>query len=166
MKEYLRGKRTLSKLEQRGWIVFLKLGCGQCHPPPNLTDNKFHDIGLPRRRLLLQTNANPGVPDRFELGFDFGRANISDRAEDMHRFRTPSLYNVMSTGPYMHNGLFASVDEVLDFYSRTRRDVGQAPIGPAEGRALRALFAAFSDLKQPKPPVPSCEPNGHSEDRK
>ncbi len=145
---YLRGKNAMSKRELAGWKLFSgKFRCVSCHALPNLTDNKFHDIGMSKRRLILQTNANPNEKDRFELGFDYGRANISDQAADLHAFRTPSLYNVWLTAPYMHNGTFQNLEEVLDFYSRKRQKSGLAAFSQAESTALLAFMKALTDAR-------------------
>ncbi|MBI3607023.1 MAG: c-type cytochrome [Nitrospirae bacterium] len=78
-----------------------KAKCVTCHNGPNFTDNQFHALGLPTR---------PGLPD------DPGRYAVTLNDEDLETFRTPSLRNVADTGPYMHNGIFQTLDEVLDFY--------------------------------------------------
>lgn len=145
---FLGGQRTLSRAEAAGWAVFSsKLQCVRCHRPPALTDDGFHDIGLPRRHIVLQTTADRSVADRFQLGFDYGRSNISDQPADQHKFRTPSLYNVMQTAPYMHDGAFRNIDEVLDFYSRQRVADGKTAISAADKRALVALLSAMTEQR-------------------
>lgn len=159
LEQYLAGKASLSPLEARGWKLFTTdLGCVSCHAMPNLTDNLFHDVGLPRRRLVLQTVTQRDRPKRYELGFDFGRLNISNQPEDIHKFRTPSLFNVMATNPYMHNGMFTTIDEVLDFYSRQRQRIGQTAIVTSDKQALLALFATLTSGPAKSPAVASCQP--------
>lgn len=146
--DYLNNNKTLSKQENTGWHLFSdKFKCTSCHALPNFTDNQFHDTGIPRRRLILQTRANPDQKDRYELGFDYGRANISDQATDLHAFRTPSLYNVLATAPYMHNGQYQTIEEVLDFYSRKRVKSGQTAITQKEMAALIAFMNTLTDAR-------------------
>ena len=142
------GPIALSRDEMRGWRLFSgKFKCTSCHMPPNFTDNKFHDLGIPRRRLILQTTANPDQKDRYELGFDYGRANISDKSHDLHAFRTPTLFNVMLTAPYMHNGQYQTIEEVLDFYSRRRVKSGQAAFTQKEMAALISFMNTLTDTR-------------------
>lgn len=98
-----------------GWGIFNKLGCSSCHVPPRLTDNKFYDIGLIKRRTVLERTH--GKESGFRLGFDYGRGNVVGGKENLHAFRTPSLWHLPNTGPYMHDGRFDSIEEVIDFYS-------------------------------------------------
>lgn len=93
---------ALSESAQRGVRVFdEKAKCVTCHNGPNFTDNQFHALGLPKRE---------GIPD------DPGRFKITLNDEEMNAFRTPSLRQVADSAPYMHNGMFATLEEVLDFY--------------------------------------------------
>ena len=149
---HLLGGPALSPIEQKGLTLFVsKFGCARCHSLPKLTDNQFHDIGLPRRRIILQTTGDRGKPDYYGLTSDQGRSNISDRAEDQFKFRTPSLYNVAHTGPYMHDGSFMTLREVLDFYASRQDLLKGRMMTDADKRALQALFSAMSS---PRPPVP------------
>lgn len=93
---------ALSAAAQRGVRVFdEKAKCVTCHHGPNFTDNQFHALGLPVR---------PGAPN------DQGRYEVTRDEADREAFRTPSLRNVAQTGPYMHNGLFATLEDTLQFY--------------------------------------------------
>lgn len=157
--EFLAGRATLASRETYGYRLFTStFGCASCHRLPNLTDDKFHDIGLPRRKLILQSmfDGKAGPRRTVELGYDYGRANISDEKKDLHAFRTPSLFLVTKTAPYMHNGMFHSLSEVLDFYSRKRVASGRPPMTEKEKDALLALFQAFSDFNPATPPASPC----------
>jgi cytochrome c peroxidase len=112
--EFAAGKAALSADEMAGYKTLIRLGCLTCHSEPNFTDNRFHDIGLPKRRLVLQSTSNP--PQEFELGFDYGRGNIEPGKASLFSFRTPSLFNVTLNAAFMHDGTFRSLDEVLSFY--------------------------------------------------
>ena len=93
---------AMSESAQRGVRVFNeKAKCVTCHNGPNFSDNQFHALGLPKR---------DGVPD------DPGRYTITLNEDDLEKFRTPSLRQVTDSAPYMHNGMFSTLEEVLDFY--------------------------------------------------
>ena len=90
----------LTAAETRGRGVFNQSGCNVCHAGSLFTDNQFHNIGL-----RPQTE-------------DTGRFQVTGNTNDMGEFRTPSLRNVALRGPYMHNGRFATLEEVVEFYNR------------------------------------------------
>jgi cytochrome c peroxidase len=93
---------ALSESAQRGVRIFNERAkCVTCHNGPNFTDNQFHALGLPERE---------GLP------YDLGRYAVTRNDEDMETFRTPSLRQVADSAPYMHNGMFATLEEVLEFY--------------------------------------------------
>lgn len=93
---------ALTESAQRGVRIFNERAkCVTCHNGPNFTDNQFHALGLPKR---------DGLPD------DPGRYAVTLNDEDMEAFRTPSLRQVADSAPYMHNGIFATLEEVLEFY--------------------------------------------------
>jgi len=90
----------LSAAEQRGRGVFNQSGCNVCHAGSLFSDNQFHNIGV-----RPQTE-------------DTGRFQVTGNTNNMGEFRTPSLRNVALRGPYMHNGHFATLEEVVEFYNR------------------------------------------------
>ncbi|MGH8446529.1 MAG: cytochrome-c peroxidase [Solimonas sp.] len=92
------GEASFTAPEQRGLAVF-RAQCASCHREPLFTDFSYRNNGLDREPR------------------DAGREVISGRAEDHGRFRVPSLRNVALTAPYMHDGRFATLDEVLDHYA-------------------------------------------------
>jgi cytochrome c peroxidase len=102
---YARGnKDALSISEKRGLILFIgKAACVQCHNGPTFTDSRFHRLGMPRRA--------PGPED-------VGRYAVSGHDQDRGAFRTPTLRNVSLRAPYMHDGAFTTLEEVVDFYDR------------------------------------------------
>jgi cytochrome c peroxidase len=102
---YVRGeKNALTDEEKRGLLVFISKGsCPTCHKGPNLTDNKFHNLGIVPPK---------GGPE------DLGRFEVTKKEEDRGAFKTPSLRNVVLTGPYMHDGSAATLEEVIDLYDR------------------------------------------------
>ena len=101
---YIRGDLdAISDSAKRGAQLFYgSLRCGSCHSGPLLTDQRFHNIGIP--------SVDPGpLPDT-------GRAAVTGNREDRFGFRTPSLRNVLLTGPWMHNGAFTTIEQVLRHY--------------------------------------------------
>ena len=95
------GIAPLPPAEARGQNIFNGPGrCNTCHAGPLFTDNQFHNIGLRPQ------------------GEDPGRFAVTGNANDLGEFRTVSLRNVSLRAPYFHNGRFASLEEVVDFYNR------------------------------------------------
>jgi cytochrome c peroxidase len=114
---FLAGKTELSPAEARGLALFndeKKGNCFACHPsqpgddgaPPLFTDFTYDNLGIP----LNPTN--PSYPT-----VDHGlMVTLSDAAED-GKFRVPTLRNIARTAPYGHNGYFADLHAVVDFYN-------------------------------------------------
>ena len=102
---YLAGDRSaLSEAAQRGLALFRgKAGCSGCHISPNFTDEQFHNTGVAWRTGALA---------------DEGRARVTGAPEDRGAFKTPTLREVTRTAPYMHDGSFAALDRVIDYYDR------------------------------------------------
>jgi cytochrome c peroxidase len=98
---YLRGEVSLTQAESRGFEIFFteKGDCFHCHSTILFTDNDFHNNGL----------------DAFFA--DPGLYEVTNDPNDEGRFRTPTLRNAEFTAPYMHDGRFQTLEEVIDFYS-------------------------------------------------
>ena len=92
---------AINESERRGMQIFYseRGECFHCHATRLFTDNRFHNIGL----------------DRQVAGT--GRGAITHDPQDDGRFKTPTLRNVDRTGPYMHDDRFATLEQVVDFYS-------------------------------------------------
>ena len=99
---YKRGENyvQLNPAELRGYSLFLN-NCNSCHKEPLFSDYRFRNNGLQVNVFLK----------------DSGRANITRLTEDIYKFKTPSLRNIAKTGPYMHDGRFATLEECLDHYT-------------------------------------------------
>ena len=105
---------ALSNEERDGFRVFMgRGGCGTCHFAP-----LFGGVTPPRYLAsdveVIGTLASPNAPARLDA--DSGRARIDRLALHVRAFKTPSLRNVARTAPYMHNGAFRTLDEVIAFY--------------------------------------------------
>lgn len=102
---YLRGNnQALTKEQKRGAKLFFgKAACASCHNGPLLTDQKSYNLLVPQ--------FGPGKDT--EEGIDFGRQEASKKPEDAFKFRTPALRNVAITGPWMHNGAYDNLFEVI-----------------------------------------------------
>jgi cytochrome c peroxidase len=137
---YLRGQTALNPLERRGLELFRdghKGGCDRCHklndasPNPErslFTDFGFEALGVPRNRKLPQNRD----AHHYDLGL-CARAQWSfptSRELWCGSFRTPSLRNVALRPSYMHNGVFSSLREVVEFYA-TRGTTPQRWYGKA-----------------------------------
>ena len=102
---------AVSASAKRGFDIFNgKAKCVKCHFGADFTANDFRNIGL-----FNGKNLN-----------DSGRYLISKKEEDIGKFKTSSLRNVAITAPYMHNGMFKRLDDVIDFYNDTRKIVPDA----------------------------------------
>lgn len=81
-------------------------GCSGCHSGWLQTDHGFHAIAMPQ--------VGPGKSARFEThARDDGRMRVTGEASDQYKFLTPSLRNVSETGPYGHNGAYATLEAVV-----------------------------------------------------
>lgn len=100
---FLQGNnRALSDTEIWGLHLFrTKAGCANCHNGPTLSDGRFHNLGLSYFNRKLE---------------DLGRYGVTADAQDAGRFLTPSLRHLSRTGPYMHNGVFPSLEGLINLY--------------------------------------------------
>jgi len=105
---YLAGdEQAITLAAKQGALLFYgRAGCAHCHAGPLFTDQQFHNIGAPQ----LGPGTSPSAP------LDYGRYEITGRAEDRFAFRTPSLRNVAVTAPYLHNGAYHSLAEVINHH--------------------------------------------------
>ncbi len=113
---FARGDATaLGVDDRRGLEVFAGKGrCARCHVPPYFGGSRPPDFTAPIYAAL----GVPTAPGKSSLDPDRGRALVTAKTSDEHSFRTPTLRNVSETAPYFHNGAFATLEEVIDFYDR------------------------------------------------
>lgn len=127
---FLKGdKKALSPEAQKGLAVFTGKGnCVECHFGPSLSDHKFHALNVPEN---MEQEKDPRVAatrrfvakvyhyeDYRNLSEDPGRYLITKDKRDWKAFKTPTLWEVSRTGPYMHNGIFSNLDDVIEFFDR------------------------------------------------
>jgi cytochrome c peroxidase len=125
---YLAGETTaLGDDAARGAALFLgDAGCSACHSGSLLTDQQFHSLGVPQ--------IGPGKED--EAPEDFGRGRETGIAADRYAFRTPSLHNVALTGPWMHDGAFATLEAVIRHHVDPERSLAAYDVGQTIGPGL------------------------------
>ena len=144
--KFLSGEVNLTLEEQNGFDIFMdeaKGDCFHCHGSNNnplWTDNKFH---------------NNGLDSNFS---DLGLGAITGDPADNGKFKTPSLRNLAFTAPYMHDGRFATLEEVINHYSDglqpsstidpLMKKVNQGGVGlSAKDKAdLKAFLLSLSDF--------------------
>lgn len=96
----------------KGFNLFMsKAQCATCHFVP-----QFNGVKPPYVGSEFEVLGTPESKDFKSLSVDKGRYNINPATETMNAFRTGSLRNIMHTAPYMHNGVFKTIEEVVDFY--------------------------------------------------
>jgi cytochrome c peroxidase len=103
---YGAGRTKLSSLEKEGLRLFQTRGCAACHTGPNFTDEQFHNTGVAWRDGAVS---------------DEGRFVMTGAARDHGAFKTPTLREVARTAPYMHDGSFTTLEDVLEFYAKGGR---------------------------------------------
>jgi len=186
---YLKGdKSALSPEQMRGKKLFEgKANCIECHNGPLASDEKFYNIGVPAA-ARWDNDGMAQITFRFEqyakgsteemyrtikddAGFYYRTKNNWDKG----KFRTPPLRYIAYTAPYMHNGAFYTLEEVIDFYNNGGVDANGnstsfpenkspliKPLGLSdeEKADLLAFLEAFSgdEIKIEKPELPDYAP--------
>jgi cytochrome c peroxidase len=97
---FLRTGTGLTASERRGYVLYFseRAECFHCHVDRVFTDQAFHNNGLD------------------SVFVDPGRSEVTGWASDLGRFKTPTLRNLVFSAPYMHDGRFATLEEVIDHY--------------------------------------------------
>ena len=155
--KYLRKEAELSSLEKRGHDLFFSedADCFHCHGGSVLmTTNEYFN------------NAKDKI---FDMN-DRDRHSITGDAMDVGAFRAPSLLNIELTAPYMHDGRFKSLDEIIDFYSEglvysdyvhpLMKNVRQqgVQLDDEDKAALKAFLLTLTDHEMIENPAYSCPP--------
>jgi cytochrome c peroxidase len=147
---YLKGdEAALSEDAKKGMTIFKGKGrCIECHKGADLADDKFYALNVPENPKLLN---DPRVTTtmRFvakvyhydgyrNLREDPGRFLITKDKNDWKAFRTPILRYISGTAPYMHNGVFETLDQVIAFFDR----------GGGEGNAVLKPLGLTAEEKK------------------
>lgn len=129
---YLTGDQAaITEQAKRGLALFEgKANCIACHNGPLLSDQKFHDLGVPRNPIFDEDPLHQ-ITVRWQLyqkghgediyrsgDRDLGLFHVTKNPKDKGRFRTPSLREIAYTAPYMHNGIFETLEQVVEFYDK------------------------------------------------
>ena len=122
-------KHALTAEQKEGMDLFFsaRTACSSCHVAPLFTDNAWHNIGVPQ--------AGPKAVDN-------GRADVSKNPADTGAFKTATLRNIELTGPYMHDGVFNTLDQVVAFYVG-----GGGPSGPTKSPLIKPLDLSAKEQK-------------------
>jgi cytochrome c peroxidase len=122
---------AISEEAQRGYELFTgQAGCIACHNGPLISDDTYHNTGVPTYSGF-EDNALSQITFRYEqwakgvteeiydkATFDMGLFYVTKLDEDIGRFRTPGLRDACYTGPYMHNGMLNTLEDVVAFYNQ------------------------------------------------
>ncbi|OHC63615.1 MAG: hypothetical protein A2045_07830 [Rhodocyclales bacterium GWA2_65_20] len=124
---------AMSAQAKAGYEVFKGKGnCVSCHNGPVGSDGNLHRTGVPenphviddpqhgplRHITMLRHYSTSGMPNYMAARTDVGFYAISKDKRDIGKFNTPSIRDLKYTAPYMHNGMFATLDQVIDFYDK------------------------------------------------
>ena len=151
---------SLSPDEEAGLRLFIgKANCVNCHNGARLTDDFFHNTGVPASPLVAAADSGRSVGARAVLAGEFNclspwsdakpedcrelRFITTDAPELVRAFKTPSLRNIEQRAPFMHAGQIATLGAVIDHYDRAPR----APFGKSELKRLRLSAKERSQLE-------------------
>jgi cytochrome c peroxidase len=170
-------KSALTPEQVKGYELFNgKAGCIACHNGPLASDQKYYRTGVPRspdfdtldiEQITFRWEVyQKGVSEKVyrEAKDDHGLYYVTIRPEDIGKWRTPSLRELKYTGPYMHNGAFETLADVVDFYDKGGGEGSVLkPLGLTvdEKRALVAFLESLSmdePLIVPDPQLPETKP--------
>jgi len=116
--KYIRGEEDKMNADEiKGFNLFMgKAGCGTCHYAPLFNGSKPPTYYYQESEVL----GVPARPDTVHPQLDEDPGRIISLKKDFlaHAFKTPTLRNIALTAPYMHNGVYKTLEEVIDFYNR------------------------------------------------
>lgn len=179
---YIAGDQAaLSDSAQRGMKLFHgKAGCVACHNGPLASDQKLYALGVPENPQV-QSDPLAQITHRYEQYIkgmahdvyaaadrDHGLYYVTKHPRDKGKFRTPSLRELRYTGPYMHNGMFTTLEQVIDFYDAGGGEAANKspllrPLGlSAQDKQDLIVFLEALSMEQPLtmpiPPTPPYQP--------
>lgn len=170
--KFLKGDQgALNSAQRDGYALFKgKANCVSCHNGPLGSDGNLHRTGVPenpeitadplRHITMLRHYSTSGMPNYMNTHTDVGFYAITKNAKDKGKFATPSLRDLKYTAPYMHNGMFKTLDEVVEFYSKgggAGSELKPLNLSDSEKRALVAFLESLSGdpviVEKPKLPA-------------
>ena len=122
------GAEQFTEQEQNGYRLFQK-NCASCHTEPFFTNQGFEKNGLP-----VDTFFN-----------DFGRMMVTQNPLDSLKFKVPTLRNIEFSYPYMHDGRFKKLREVVQYYAQSAAFEGKITLTPNERVDLVAFLLTLTD---------------------
>ncbi len=172
---YLKGdQNAIGSQAREGYALFKgKAACIQCHNGPLASDQRFHRLGVPehpevwgnvqRAITMLRHYSTSGMPNYMNAREDVGLYAITKNENDRGKFLTSSLRELKYTAPYMHNGVFQTLNAVVEFYDRGGGKGSELkPLGltDLEKKALVAFLETLSgdEIKVEAPPMPEMKP--------
>lgn len=160
---------ALSPLAQQGLALFDgEAGCSRCHFGPLLMDGLYHNLGVPenpeifldplRHITFRRFFRTLGVSEYASLRQDVGLYALTQEPRDRGFFLTPSLREVGLTAPYLHNGMFQTLEQVVAFYNGgggQGSELRSLGLSSSEQAALVAFLQTLtSDLPEVEVPLP------------
>jgi cytochrome c peroxidase len=126
-----------------------RLECFHCHNGFNFTLSTTHESSAFTERPFHNTGLfNIGGTGAFPVN-NQGIFEFTQQAEDMGKFRAPTLRNLAYTAPYMHDGSIATLDEVIDFYSMGGRNISEGPLaGDGRRNPFKSNFISGFSITQ------------------
>jgi len=139
---------AISAEAKSGYELFKgKAGCVACHNGPIGSDGNLYNTGVPehpdvlknplRTITMLRHYSTSGVPNYMNLRTDVGAYAITKKTKDIGKFQTAQLRDLKYTAPYMHNGVFNTLDDVVAFYNQ----------GGGKGSILKPLNLSAAEQK-------------------
>lgn len=155
---YLAGEKgAMSAAAKEGALLFYgEAGCSSCHSGILMTDQKYHNIGAPQFG-----------PGKDATGLDYGRYLETGEQQDRFAFRTAPLRNVALTGPWLHNGAYERLEEVVAHHLDAAESLGayDGEELPADLRAtLRNESAVVADVMSTLDPIIVSRPDLDAEE--
>jgi cytochrome c peroxidase len=149
---------AMSADAKAGYALFKgKANCASCHNGAIGSDGQLHKTGVPehpdvlkdplRTITMLRHYATSGMPNYMNARTDVGFYAVSKDSRDIGKFQTAQLRDLKYTAPYMHNGVFATLEEVVDFYDRgggAGSVLKPLKLTSAEKQALTAFLLTLS----------------------
>lgn len=180
---FLKGDaKAISDAAKRGKALFEgKANCLQCHNGAITTDERYYNLGLPQPPEFAESglqqitfrfqNHSRGVSEKIyrDVKEDLGLWHLSKIDSDKMKFRTAPLRYLKYTAPYMHNGVFFTLDEVVEFYNKGGGDydpyktktkiLKPLNLTDAEKKDLIEFLLTMSGeaIKMPVPKIPAME---------